>query len=73
MRLRRNQLCPLHRSLSCRGGEVVPKEKRQRQMGVRRIEDPLHPRGIPGTPLQRRNAEASRSEDCHTEGHMRPL
>ena len=45
MRLRRNQLCPLHRSLSCCGREVIPKEKRQRQMGVRRVEDPQHPRG----------------------------
>ena len=46
MRLRRNQLCPLHRSLSCCGREAIPREKRKRQMGVRRIEDPLHPRGF---------------------------
>jgi hypothetical protein len=45
MRLRRNQLCPLHRSLSCCGREVIPREKRQRQMGVRRVEDQHHPRG----------------------------
>ena len=45
MRLHRNQLCPLHRSLSCCGREVIPREKRQRQMGVRRVEDPHHPRG----------------------------
>ena len=45
MRLRRNQLYPLHRSLSCCGIETIPKEKRQRQMGVRRVEDPHHPRG----------------------------
>jgi hypothetical protein len=45
MRLRRNQLCPLHRSFSCCGREAIPREKRKRQMGVRRIEDPNHPRG----------------------------
>lgn len=45
MRHRRNQLCPIHRSLSCCGRETIPKEKRQRQMGIRRIEDPHHPRG----------------------------
>ena len=45
MRLRRNQLCPLHHSLSCCGRETIPREKRQRQMGVRRIQDPHHPRG----------------------------
>lgn len=44
MRLRRKQLCPIHRSLSCCGREAVPREKRQR-MGVRRIEGPQHPRG----------------------------
>ena len=45
MRLRRNQLCPIHRSHFCCGREAIPREKRQRQMGVRRIEDPHHPRG----------------------------
>lgn len=46
MRLRRKQLCPIHHSLFCCGREAVPREKRQR-MGVRRIEDPQHPRGYP--------------------------
>jgi hypothetical protein len=45
MRLRRNQICPIHRSFSCCGRGVVPKVKHVRQLGVRRIEDPLHPRG----------------------------
>jgi hypothetical protein len=45
MRLRRNQLCPIHRSLACCGREPVLKDKRTRQMGVRRIQDPQHPRG----------------------------
>jgi len=45
VRLRRNQLCPIHRSVSCCGREAIPRENRQRRMGVRRIEDPHHPRG----------------------------
>jgi hypothetical protein len=45
VRLRRNQLCPIHRSFSCCGREAIPKERRQRQMGVCRIDDPQHPRG----------------------------
>ena len=45
MRLRRNQLCSIHRSQFCCGRETVHREKRQRQIGVRRIDDPHHPRG----------------------------
>lgn len=45
MRLRRNQLCPIHRSLVCCGREAIPKVRRVRQIGVRRIDDPQHPRG----------------------------
>jgi len=45
MRLRRNQICPIHRSFSCCGRESVPKVTPVRQLGVRRIEDPLHPKG----------------------------
>ena len=45
MRLRRKQLCPIHRSLFCCGREAISKCKRARQMGIRRIDDPLHPRG----------------------------
>ena len=45
MRLRPNQLCPIHRSQFCCGREAIPRERRQRQLGVRRIDDPHHPRG----------------------------
>ena len=45
VRLRRNQLCPIHRSQFCCGREAIPRESRQRQLGVRRIDDPHHPRG----------------------------
>jgi len=45
MRLRRNQSCPIHRSLYCCGRETVPKMRSIKQMGVQRIDDPHHPRG----------------------------
>ena len=44
MRLRRNEYCPIHRSLFCCGREQARKERRVR-LGVQRIEDPHHPRG----------------------------
>jgi 5-methylcytosine-specific restriction endonuclease McrA len=45
MRLRRNQVCPIHRSRFCCGREVVPKVQAVRQLGIRRVEDQSHPRG----------------------------
>jgi hypothetical protein len=47
MRLRRNEYCPIHRSLSCCGREPIRKERKATitRMGVQRIEDPHHPRG----------------------------
>lgn len=44
MRLRSNEFCPIHRSLSCCGREFLSKPKLIR-LGVQRIEDPHHPRG----------------------------
>jgi hypothetical protein len=44
MKLRRNEFCPIHRSLFCCGREQARKERRIR-LGVQRIEDPHHPRG----------------------------
>ena len=44
MRLRRNEYCPIHRSLFCCGRELARKERRF-QLGVQRIDDPHHPRG----------------------------
>jgi 5-methylcytosine-specific restriction endonuclease McrA len=44
MKLRRNEFCPIHRSLFCCGREQVRKERRF-QLGVQRIEDERHPRG----------------------------
>lgn len=44
MKLRRNEYCPIHRSLFCCGREQSKMERRLR-LGIQRIEDPHHPRG----------------------------
>jgi hypothetical protein len=44
MTLRISEVCPIHKSISCCGREVIPKVK-QIKIGVQRIEDPHHPRG----------------------------
>ena len=44
MRLRRNEYCPVHKSLSCCGREPVPRPRTIR-LGVQRVEDSHHPRG----------------------------
>jgi hypothetical protein len=44
MKLRRNEFCPIHRSLFCCGREQARKERRF-QLGVQRIDDEHHPRG----------------------------
>ena len=44
MRLRPNEFCPIHRSMSCCGRELMPRPRLIR-LGVQRIEDPHHPRG----------------------------
>ena len=45
MRLRRNQMCPIHRSKSCCGRELVHPKAKLIRLGVQRVEDPHHPRG----------------------------
>ena len=45
MRLRSNQLCPIHKSFFCCGREAAPRRPRQIRPGVQRVEDPHHPRG----------------------------
>lgn len=45
MKLRRNEYCPIHRSVSCCGRERFRKERQLTRLGVRRVEDPHHPRG----------------------------
>jgi hypothetical protein len=45
MKLRRNEYCPIHRSLFCCGREPKTKNQKRRQIPVQRIEDPHHPRG----------------------------
>ena len=44
MKLRKNEYCPIHRSLFCCGREQSQKQRKLR-LGVQRIEDPHHPRG----------------------------
>lgn len=44
MKLRRNEYCPIHRSVLCCSREQVRKVRILR-LGVQRIEDPHHPRG----------------------------
>jgi len=44
MRLRANEVCPIHRSVSCCGRARIAKPRLIR-LGVQRIEDPHHPRG----------------------------
>jgi hypothetical protein len=44
MKLRPNETCPIHRSLSCCGREPAVRI-RVLHLGVRRVEDPHHPRG----------------------------
>ena len=44
MKLRRNEYCPIQRSLFCCGRAQTRKERRF-QLGVQRIDDPHHPRG----------------------------
>jgi ketosteroid isomerase-like protein len=39
MRLRRKEFCPVHRSISCCGRELIPKTRTIR-LGVQRVEDP---------------------------------
>ena len=44
MRLRTNEVCPIHQSLSCCGRELLPKPQLVR-LGIQRVEDPHHRRG----------------------------
>jgi hypothetical protein len=44
MKLRKNEFCPIHRSLFCCGREHS-KKVRKLLFGVQRIEDTYHPRG----------------------------
>ena len=47
MKLRQKERCPIHKSLFCCGRERAGRRARL-AAGVRRIEDPHHPRGYRG-------------------------
>ena len=68
MRLRRTQICPIHHSRFCCRREIVPKERRPYQIGVRPIDDSQHPRGYREL---RSNGEMrkllNRKQDCDPE------
>src|SRR5260370_41782601 len=66
MKLRHNEYCPIHRSLSCCGRELTHRV-RSLQPSVRRVEDPHHPRGIRGTSIARGNAQTPKAEGQGTE------
>ncbi len=53
MRLRPNEFCPIHRSISCCGRELIPKPRLIR-LGVQRIEDPHHREDIENSGRQQR-------------------
>lgn len=44
MKLRRNERFPIHQSLFCCGREPLPR-RRNLRLGVKRMDDPHHPRG----------------------------
>lgn len=45
VRLRRDQYCPVHRSVLCCGRESNQKPRRTIRPGIQRVDDPHHPRG----------------------------
>jgi 5-methylcytosine-specific restriction endonuclease McrA len=45
MKLRQKERCPIHKSMFCCGRERVEKKSLRNLAGVRRIDDPHHPRG----------------------------
>ena len=73
MRLRRNQVCPIHLSRSCCGREVVPKIPTTKQLGVRRIEDPHHPRGYRELRSKWGDAETAQPQNRVAEPEVRSL
>ena len=58
MKLSRNEYCPIHRSRFCCGRQQSKKERKLR-LGVQRVEDPHHPRGIASFVHQPRCASCS--------------
>ena len=72
MRLRKNEYCPIHRSLFCCSSEQSKKERRLR-FGVQRIEDPHHPRGYRELRSPIRDAQGAQPEGCRAGREMRNL
>ena len=71
MRLRRNEFCPIHKSISCCGRENLPKPRLIR-LGVQRVEGggSPSPAWVPRTPITGRDEEAVEQENRRTEWDM---
>jgi hypothetical protein len=72
MRLRPNEVCPIHRSVSCCGRDRIAKPRLIRP-GVQRVEDPHHPRGYRSIEVTGRNAEATEPKNPRTRWHLHDL
>jgi hypothetical protein len=72
MRLRRNEYCPVHKSHSCCGRELIPKPRLIR-LGVQRVDDPHHPRGYRESPFTGRDAETAEPQNCRAGSDMSHL
>lgn len=72
MKLRRKEFCPIHRSLSCCGRGRLCKDRRL-GLGIRRIDDPHHPRGYRESTITRRDAQGLEPQDRRTKWQMRNL
>jgi hypothetical protein len=72
MKFRHNEYCPIHRSLRCCGCELTHRPL-SLQPGVRKIEDPHHPRGYRERRSPAGNAQTPEAEGQGTERNMRNL
>ena len=71
MKLRRNQFCPIHNSLSCCGRELTPKSRTIR-LGVQRSKIRTT-QGIPGAPFASGDAQTAEPKDYGAEPDLRDL
>jgi len=72
MRLRSNEFCPIHKSLSCCGRETLPNPRLVR-LGVQRVEDPHHPRGHRELRSPAEMPKIDEPEGPRTRRHLRDL
>ena len=63
MKLRRNEYCPIHRSLFCCGREQI-ENCTQARLGVQRHRRSAPPTRVSRTPFSGRDAQAAQPEGC---------